>query len=246
MKQNSTPSKPRDWLFAQLPDKQIGLAEAIERKQRNPLNICLREDAISPTDPNPDAPACYVSRNGGVIQLRSWGDVSVNAVTHELLHLERYIENSIPQLTPKSSSEERWKITSDIENTLEHLSIVPLEREYGFDPAPYWRATFKSNWDNLLERDFNEFALKKNAMLGYTTLPLAEDAQLEAQVSKILDEIGFLEEAVEFRSKMNRLKPEKAKQLAYVCKSLGISRGDVELQRYFPQNWAKKYPLPNS
>lgn len=237
------PVHRRDWLFEQLPVRQRQLFEAIEAKQRCQIRVDLRVDHPSPTDPNPDAPACSVGPDGGEIHFRSWDRAEIEGVTHELLHLERYILQSVPQMVPKSDEASQWKVTSAIENCLEHLVIIPKEQEYGYDPIPYWKATYRRNWENFPVDGYSDFAIRKNALLWFASLGIIADVELDDLALKVLDDLELRADAEDFRRKVNVLKGDKAKQISYLCDALGIPKATAAMIRYFPQNWRKSYPI---
>lgn len=75
------------------------------------------------------------------MRLRDGFPVMAQGVTHELLHIERYWMEHVPQLYP--ADRRNWKNCAQMENALEHLVIVPREADYGFDPHRHWNETYR-------------------------------------------------------------------------------------------------------
>lgn len=61
-----------------------------------------------------------------------------HAVTHELLHIERYWNEQIPQIESIGGNQDDWNFTSAVESTIEHLAIIPKEQKYGLPNWEMW------------------------------------------------------------------------------------------------------------
>lgn len=128
---------------AMLPDSVRQLADSIEISAGAEIKFRrgLRKD-----DPSPLA-AQISERVEPVILYRDLGEISAESVLHELLHIERYLVEGEPQLYPKNSGV--GGACEDIEDTLEHLVIVPREASYGFDPWEHEAQEAKRQWSRF-------------------------------------------------------------------------------------------------
>ena len=109
----------------------------IENFAKREIQVELDPRPVSPTEPNPDRPASQTNHNRATIFIRSEESFQPQGILHELLHIHRYWVEAVPQVMPAKgdrNTDESWRITSQIENTLEHLVIVPREADYGFEP----------------------------------------------------------------------------------------------------------------
>lgn len=87
-----------------------------EFKKQNPT--LAKAQATLDIDPDNDAITIWVLGDS----------ITTGALVHELIHLRRYVLESVPKLFPMSSAEIRTGQTIHlIENDLEHLFIVPEE-----------------------------------------------------------------------------------------------------------------------
>lgn len=187
---------------------------------------------VSPTDPNPNHLAADVNDRHARILIRREEDFKPEGVLHELLHIERFWKEMIPQIVPvDQGNADRWSVTGEIENSLEHLVIVPRESAFGFDPYPYWTETFRRNWGRYPWPEMTDpWARRKSALLGYLGVEvLGKNDELLAHVEECLKSEHLLSEAARFSRAIQRRLVRKDEALATVVRFLPIPPEDVRL-----------------
>lgn len=148
-----------------LPAKTSELWRNIENTiGENKILLLENTEALDKTNAKPLALKCHVFGGGAIILYRNEIDINICELTHELLHIHRYLVQGIPMLMPKNTKD--IPITSDIETTLEHLVIVPEEVEYGYDPYSDQAYMEKFNWQNFPEKQ-GDFTMQLNCLLGW-------------------------------------------------------------------------------
>lgn len=222
-------------VLKKLPKPVVGLVEEIESAMGkeitylpNPYPICL-------TDPNPNALACSVSEHGADIFHRV-EEIDPHGLTHELLHIRRYLVENIPQILPvKDPTGQHIQITSQIENSLEHLIIVPMEEQFGFEPYEYWHRTSLHNWTNFDRKIMNKFAIKKNCILGWlTTSNLVKSEEVRELAYRKIKKSGLLNEARKINKEIVQSNADKCKQLRILVRCLQIPANAVKIITYYP------------
>lgn len=115
-----------------LPAKARELVDRIETFAQREVRVIVDPTRyVSPTDPNPTRPELDMSGGQARIFLPTT-HFEPNGIVHELLHLERYWLEGIPQIVPVDrNAKNRWQFTSSIEGSLEHQVIVPREKSMG-------------------------------------------------------------------------------------------------------------------
>lgn len=213
-----------------LPEKSKELVSEIETYSGFEIQVLPNPTPVSATDPNPNAPACMVTETSAQI-LHRGNNIDPQGFTHELLHIYRYLVQQIPQVIPVSSSDSsNFKVTSQIENALEHLVIVPLEQKYGFDPHDYWNKTVKQNWEKIDHSSVNTFAIRKNCLLGWLTVSnLVTDEETKQIAERKINKLGYLDKAKQLNFKVVKYKKSKEKQLSCVINFLRIPNKEVQL-----------------
>lgn len=228
-----------------LPANLQALVDNIEAGAGQEVRVEMNPHPVSPTDPNPDAMATSVTEYEATIYIRSPETFVAHGAAHELLHIERYWLKQVPQILPipAAADADRITITSDIENCLEHLVIVPAEAQYGFEPFDYWNKTFATNWGRHPWPDLPiPWARRKNCLLGWlTTLSLASDEEVKALAMRVLQAEGHWHDAQKFADKVLRqAHTDKAAALATVVRFLQIPLEEVDLVTFDPRSKRRK------
>ncbi len=220
-----------------LSDQVIALVNEIENFSGREITVHPNPHPVSPTDPNPDGLACSVSESRAEIYYRN-ANLDPKGLVHELLHIHRYWVKGIPQILPPSgSAENNIKVTSQIENSLEHLTIVPQEAQFGFEPFEHWNRTSLANWEGFDGATYNKFALRKNCLLGWLIINnLVTDPEVKQLAERKIISAGYLQEAKLFQRKINKYSKSKEKQLSVVVHFLRIPRNEVEIVFFDVQN----------
>ena len=218
-----------------LPAVAWPLLDRVEEAIGGEVRVSMEGEEPSPTDPNPDRMACSVSVEEATIWIRSLSKFDAQGAVHELLHLERYLVQRVPQVLPIPTDPEHLKITSEIENSIEHLVIVPREADYGFEPYAYWNTTAAKNWGRHPWPEItNPWARRKVCLLGFLGVNhIVTDRDVRQHAEAILRLEGLLDEAVKFAEKVQSLAVgNKAAALSTTIRFLKIPPSEVELVVY--------------
>jgi hypothetical protein len=220
----------RERVRADLPVSVLKLMDDIETYARKPIAVRLNPYPVSSTDPNPEGPAAAVSKDEAVIYLRNLEANDPQGILHELLHIERYWVQSVPQVEPLSNDRNQWAITSSIENSLEHLVIVPREADYGFDLFLHWNKVARENWGRYPWPEIDDpFARKKNSLLGSLGLELVNDQAVLSEARKCLRAEGLEENAIQFSKRIRELIRRKPQAVSCTFRFLKIPRHEAIL-----------------
>lgn len=125
------------------------------------------------------APAIQLNAHHATIFIRD-GHFVAQDIVHELLHAHRFWIEGVPQLVAAGGDNNQWDITSEVENALEHVVIVPREARYFPDTYAYWNATAAVNWAVFPRRYADVWARRKAAFILYlTTFKLVTSAEVQ-------------------------------------------------------------------
>ena len=223
-----------------LPDQLTDLIDEIENFSGKEIAVQPFSHPVSPTDPNPQAMGCAVSENRATIYYRN-GNLNAHGFAHELLHIQRWWVEGIPQVLPNSrSAPSNVGVTSEIENSLEHLTIVPLESQFGFEPYEYWNSTARANWNRFDAAALDKFSLRKVCLLGWLTIEsLVTDEKVKRMAESKISSARLLQEAKLFRTKINKYRKAKEKQIAATVHFLHIPKTQVEIVYFNVRNGTK-------
>ena len=214
-----------------LPPTVAALLTELESFAGSPIVVEADQTPASTIEPNPDRMGVLVRSSGATIVIRN-GVFDPHGALHELLHVRRYWMERIPQIIPRdSNAEQNWQITSQIENALEHLTIVPEEAEFGFEPFGHWNRTVDAlyslyPWPEIVD----PWARRKNALLSALSVRyLVTDESVRERAKENLRQEGILKEAWEFARRVHGYKADKRKMLALTLHTVGIALDQVIL-----------------
>ena len=190
-----------------------------------------RDEPVSPSIPNPDAPSAAVSHDGATISVYR-DAITPSGITHELLHIYRYWAEAVPQVMPiKGADTMNWRTTSSIENALEHLVIVPREETYGVYDEEFWNKISRTFWDKYPwpGNDY-PWSRRKDCLLGWLScMEIVTDEAVRDLAKDCIDQEGYLSEAIKFHEKIMRVLLDKPRALSTVMRFLPIPFTDVLL-----------------
>ncbi len=208
------------------------LVEEIETFAGTEIEVRPTPAPTQATERQPKAVVLIASEQGATLLYRPEQEFPPQAVLHELLHLQRYWMERIPQLVAAVDPDgEKTRIAHEIENALEHLIIIPREAGYGFNPYPAWNERARGNWGAYPWPEVTApWARRKHGLLSYlTTSFLVTDAQLKRLADEALTEERLLVEAQKFSQKIARVLTSKERCLSTAVKFLRIPRHDAAM-----------------
>ncbi len=232
----------RDAVISVLPEASLELLREIEDFAGLEIAFERREEPASPSIPNPDSPAARVSHDGATISV--YKDViNPSGITHELLHVYRYWVEAVPQVMPikdkgGSGANGRWGVTSSIENSLEHLVIVPREKGYGESNDEHWNSVSRANWGKYPWPEINEpFARRKNCLLGWLScMEIVTDEAVRDLAKECIVKEGYFNEAQKFHEKIMTVLMDKPRALSAVIRFLQIPFNEIRLVTFDVRN----------
>lgn len=181
---------------------------------------------------SPKSVTLVASEKGAMLLYRNEQDFKPQTVLHELLHLRRYWNDFVPQILPfKDPDGDKTKIANQIENTLEHLVIVPKEADYGFDPYSQYNKTARENWESYPWPAISEpWARRKNCLLVWlTTNFLVTDAAVKRSAEQCLEQEKLRVEASNFAEKIGRVVNSKEHCISTAIRFLRIPRHETTM-----------------
>lgn len=208
------------------------LVQEIEKFAATEIQVRSTPMPTSASAQSPKAIALIASEHGATLLYRDADDFQPQAVLHELLHLRRYWIDFVPQIVPIDDPDgDKIKLANQIENTLEHLIIVPQEREYGFEPYAFYSETTRKNWQAYPWPAISEpWARRKHCLLTWlTTRLLVGDPAIERLARKCADEEGLLAEAEKFSEKIGRVLGSKEQCISTTIRFLQIPRHEAAM-----------------
>jgi hypothetical protein len=222
---------------ALLPANILALVDEIESHTHRTIEVAQSPYPRSPTDPNPDSLGAMVDEHSAVIYFYQESDFKPHPACHELLHIRRYWLDKVPQILAVRPDADKMSVTSHIENTLEHLIIVPREQDYGFEPYSHWNHTANKNWETYPWPTMtNSWARRKTCLLGWLTVKyLVNDGAVKQRALEAISKEGLLEEAEVLAKKVGSVLRNKTKMISLVVKALKIPMNDAELVFFLPQ-----------
>lgn len=238
------PDDLRDMVRAAIPPNVLSLMDNIEAFAGTYISIERNPYPLSKTDPNPLAPASMANHTKGTIYLRDIENIDANGILHELLHINRWWVEQIPQVL--ANSNENVPVTSSIENALEHQIIIPRETDYGFDPYPYWNETARLNWERYPWDGMDiPAARRKNILLGRLGLRLVTDQSVVDLAKSCIEQEGLTAEAEKFDARIASLIASKPRAISCVFRFLNIPMAEAHLVYFDIRNQNRlKRPIP--
>ncbi len=185
---------------------------------------------------NPKAPAHTVSHDEAVIYLHDFDVIDAHGVTHELLHVQRYWVCGIPQIQPARNVEANLAPCSRIGNELEHLAIVPRERDYGFDSSKYWNAVARAKWNRWPWPEMSALDHRNSALLGRASLTLVTDLDVHKLAEEHLRTDGLTGEAERFANRINHFLSDKPRAALCAARFLKVPKGLLHLVYFDVRN----------
>ena len=159
------------------------------------------------------------------------GEVDPAGVTHELLHIERYWIEGVPMIIARNPANNH--ITSQIENTLEHLIIVPRELEYGFGDRTHWNTRSALRWQSYPNPMVNEMTQRLNGFLGWLSVKEIVTDQSIVEVAKnLLKEQGLYDEAQRFHANIMKTIHHKQDALVTVLRFARLPPNAFQITKY--------------
>jgi hypothetical protein len=222
----------RDAVLASLNPRGRELLDQIENYAGQLVNFAPYQFPSRPNSTNSAAPATEISHDSATIYIHGTEAQHLFGVPHELLHIRRNWCDGIPQLHPKVNDQRQITVCGNVDNTLEHLIIVPQEADYGADNSDYWKQVARAKWQGYPWPQIginDQTGRRGNALLGRLELELAPDAEITALAARGLAREGLTEEAERFAARIRQLLHNKPRAISCAVRFLGLPRDKVHL-----------------
>lgn len=201
---NADSATLRGIVLAKLPANVAELLKSIEHHSGLPVQFAKDESPVKDNSP-PNAGGVVVAPTDATVYLRDTDNIGLRTVTHELQHIHRYWVEGVPQLQPQGPAIAGNRgFCQAIENEIEHLVIVPRERELGFagDSKGHWNAVSRHRWESYPWPNLSDADKRCFALMGRLDLELAPDPKVHDLARAKLKEMGLTDEAEKFAEKI--------------------------------------------
>jgi hypothetical protein len=195
------------------------IVEAIEAKTGVEIEIEVQTDRRTM--------ACQIDCDGQRILTPSQQYFQDGSVLHELLHIRRIAVEGIPQIVDCEDchdiSAEAISGLSSLDNTLEHLVIVPEELLLRAERRGYWEERLSKALDKLEQKTLNSEDTKRWILLNGLFQELAlPNSPSEARLRQLEQEYAVVEDARDFRVSVGAFIKDKERMVVEVFRLLTL------------------------
>ena len=211
-------------------EKHAGFEISVEKNPQPPPSGWM-------FDPDALGTACTDER--AAIYYRNLpSEFTTERAVHELLHLRRYLVESIPRIVPvvrRGGAEDVFVL---LENALEHIRIVPLESKYGVDTSPYWDSNHQSLWKRP-DAVFGTHPvdIECTCLVAYLEAHfVVKNPHVRQEINERIKAFGFYNEASELVRMAKKVVAQKPRLVKVVLDAMNIDRSVLRLVYFDPKN----------
>jgi hypothetical protein len=240
-----SPPPLREQVLDRLPQVGVDLLAEIEAFAGVQVQFAGLKAPRSPTDPDPFGPENNVSDTYAIIRFPDVTRLTPEGLVHELLHIQRYWVEGIPQLYPRPPNDVpgNLKTSGDVENTLEHMVIVPRQANLGVPDADHWNVNAARIWGGYPWVDISTpWARRLVVLMNRLALNNVTAPQVHAQARIAMEGEGLAGEADRFAARISALQSgadplaAKAQVAACAARFLKIPANQLCLLRFDVRN----------
>jgi hypothetical protein len=220
-----------------LPANVVALMDELEAFAGDSIGI-VRDPSPPPAGVyNRNAPGAMVSHLGAEIRLPDPDVWQPREILHELLHIQRYWLEGVPQFVRKGPNASAH-LASEVENQIEHLVIVPREVTYGFAPDDsYWNASAQHNWSSYPWPSTKDKVLRRrHSLLLWLAMARVTDESVRSHAVSCLEAEGLLTDARALEGAMRAAIRNKKKAIACIVRFLALPRADFRVATFDIKN----------
>lgn len=225
---------------AALPHKAQGLVNVLESFAGFEIEIKVGLPPLPPEVHNldPDAACTDVDEKKAIIYLSKIEPLNVVGIVHELLHIERYWLEQIPELFPiRGLHDARYEgLTTIIENSLEHLVIIPKEAHFGYDTFNFWNSKRLKCWAEIEARGVSDDTRVNGFLVFAAIQTLGATEELRNRAEKFLADNRLLNDAFAFTKEIQANLGSKERCVIFAAKFFGLQHDLLELVCFDPKN----------
>jgi len=190
--------------------------------------------------------ALFCNEERAYISVPDPRNVNANAIIHEILHLQRYWLEQVPQLEAANDIGQHVELFANIDNVIEHLVVVPRERDHGYDPSPYWSGNLVQYFAAFPWPGRSTHGVKMACLLGWLSAQLSDDELVKEAIRSKLERAGVERDADRLLRKVREVRHSKPRMAAAVLKACDIPSTAAVLVRYDVRNRrAFRVPVPS-
>lgn len=157
--------------LARLPLDISALVEEIEQASGVEITVEVDPARVRNIPEHPDIMACAFSPRAARLLIPAPDYFPDGSVLHELLHIRRFLVEGIPCLVD-CDAYEGWRPSiaaglTRLDNSIEHLIIVPEELQLRPDRRAYWERVMMRLWDELASDRFNQLDRRQLALVNW-------------------------------------------------------------------------------
>ena len=210
----------------------------IEAESGIEIKVTLDESRAGRYFDEPDPLACVVTEAKAQILIPSRDSFPEGAVLHELLHIQRFLVEGVPQLVV---CEHHWhpdleKVFTQVDNNIEHLVIVPKELEQRPDRRDRWIAVMTRV---LAQLRSPEILPADRTFLGIYSWVFIErvlnDKTLLAQYAATLAPLNLMERALDFSRDIAFVLPSKEAAVHALVEQFHLAEECLCLHYFYPK-----------
>lgn len=186
--------------LARLSSDIRSMAEEVERAGNVEIIVEVTSNRVRNLPDQPVSMACEVNLHGATILIPTADYFPDGAVLHELLHVRRFLVEGIPFLID-CETYEPWSpnLASGLvrlDNSLEHLIIVPEELEIRPDRKEHWERVMTHVWKQLAKYDFSEADQQYQALINWAFVQhVLPDGPVRAYAMTVLKNFSLYDSA---------------------------------------------------
>jgi hypothetical protein len=218
-----------------LPLKAKALVDEIEAISKSEIRIERDTAPMTPNSVNHEALGVEVGASSATIFYRTEDQLmNPRGIVHELLHIQRYWMEGVPQILAKNSI--NVGASSSIEATLEHDVIIPREESFGLPPEDpnFWSDGHQRNLqrlEDLWKHSQDPDKVRFLALLGWISVTrIPQNKTIIGEMRKFLIKTNLLSEAEHFKHRVRTLlRRDKVATLRFTLDALHIPRSETVL-----------------
>ncbi len=226
-----------------LSDKLKLRVTSIENHVRLEIKVIVDRTRKSMCFNFPIPPKAFSIENPPTIKTPSEEYFRDFSVLHELLHMESVLKLGIPIIDEDFDGYEYITAVREMDNVIEHLSIVPIEIKQIIERKEYWRNKLDNEIHNLTDKNYGE-NIKIVVFLQYMfarEILTAED-NVNKELCKIAEMNCFTDEFKELRKQLKPLINSKEEFIRILLDKFEIPSDKLVFYYYNTSlnKWTKK------
>ncbi len=221
--------------LSQLSDDVRSLVEQTEQSSGIDITVVVDPSRMRGRQDQPDSLACDVSQHGARLLVPTTDHFPDGSVLHELLHIRRFLVNGVPRIvvcddysvwTPQLET-----ALTQLDNSIEHLIIVPEELEHRPDREDYWKTVMTRVFNELEVNDLPDEDRERHALINSVFVRrVLDDDELVNRVAALTGSLGINDKAARLLEEVSYslYSKERTVQLYFEHLCLPIEAGCLE------------------